>query len=82
MRQGGLPASRMTPQMRNIMMRQLINTNPQAWNAWQQARNMANGKTDQQRQQIVENLAKERGMTMDEVRSAMLQQYGIEIPQW
>lgn len=63
MRSGGNP---------NAMLQQMANQNPQV----RQFMQMINGKTPQQLRQIAENVAKERGVTLEYVA----QQLGIAVP--
>lgn len=64
------------------MMKQQINnmiqTNPQARQAWQTAQKMSQNKSPEQKRKIVENLARERGIPLDQLKQ-MAQQFGIQI---
>lgn len=64
------------------MMKQQINnmiqTNPQARQAWQTAQQMSQNKSPEQKRQIVENLARERGVPLEQLKQ-MAQQFGIQI---
>lgn len=63
MRSGGNP---------NAMLQQMANQDPQV----RQFMRMINGKTPQQLRQIAENVAKERGTTLNDVA----RQLGITLP--
>ena len=64
------------------MMKQQINnmiqSNPQARQAWQMAQQMSQNKSPEEKRKIVENLARERGVSLDQLRQ-MASQFGIQI---
>ena len=57
---------------------QMINSNPQARQAWQMAQQMSQNKSPEEKRRIVENLARERGIPLDQLQQ-MAQQFGIQI---
>lgn len=64
------------------MMKQQINNmiqaNPQARQAWQTAKQMSQNKSPEEKRRIVENLARERGIPLDQLKQ-MAEQFGIQI---
>lgn len=57
---------------------QMINSNPQARQAWQTAKQMSHNKSPEEKRRIVENLARERGIPLEQLKQ-MAQQFGIQI---
>lgn len=49
----------------------LINSNPQAQQAWQQAQQLAKGKTDDELISLVDNMCKQRGTTLNDIAAAL-----------
>ena len=49
----------------------MINSNPQAKQAWEQAQNMANGKSKAELEALVNNMAKEKGINVNELKSLL-----------
>lgn len=64
------------------MMKQQINTmiqtNPQARQAWQTAQQMSQNKSLEEKRKIVENLARERGIPLEQLKQ-MASQFGIQM---
>lgn len=61
-----------------MMIQQMINSNPQARQAWVTAQKLSNGKNDEEKRQIIENLAKERNISTEQLRE-MAMQFGIKL---
>lgn len=53
------------------IVQSLINSNPQAQQAWQQAQQLAKGKSDDELVMLVDNMCKQRGTTLNDVASAL-----------
>lgn len=67
------PKTMMKQQISNM-----IQTNPQARQAWQTAKQMSQNKSPEEKRKIVENLARERGIPLDQLKQ-MASQFGIQI---
>lgn len=57
----------------NTMVNQLIQNNPQAKQAWQQAQEMAKGKSQSDIQSIVEDMASKNGISKEQLQSMIKQ---------
>lgn len=67
------PRALMQQQINNM-----IQTNPQARQAWQTAKQMSQNKSPEEKRKIVENLARERGIPLDQLKQ-MASQFGIQL---
>lgn len=56
----------------------MIQTNPQARQAWNTAQQMSKNKSPEEKRKIVENLARERGIPLDQLKQ-MASQFGIQL---
>lgn len=57
----------------NAMVNQLMQNNPQAKQAWQQAQEMAKGKSQSDIQSIVEDMASKNGISKEQLQSMIKQ---------
>ena len=52
----------------NAMMQQIMQSNPQAKQMWQQVQQMTQGKSEQEIQKMVEEMAAKNGITTDQLK--------------
>lgn len=67
------PRALMKAQINNM-----IESNPQARQAWQMAQQMSQNKSPEEKRKIVENLARERGVPLEQLKQ-MASQFGIQM---
>lgn len=64
--------------MMKYQINQMIQTNPQARQAWNMVQQMKQNKSPEEKRKIVENLARERGVPLEQLKQ-MASQFGIQI---
>lgn len=64
--------------MSKAMIMQQIQSNPQARQAWSMVQQMKQGKTEEEKIAIVKNLAKEKGISEQELNN-LAQQFGLKL---
>lgn len=67
-----------TPMMLRSQIANLCQTNPLAQRAWAAAQQMTRGNNNEKRVEIVKNLAKERGISYEQLQE-IAKQYGINL---
>ena len=64
--------------MTKAMIMQQIQSNPQARQAWSMVQQMKQGKSDEEKIAMIKNLAKEKGMSEQDLNN-LAQQFGFKL---
>lgn len=64
--------------MTKAMIMQQIQSNPQARQAWSMVQQMKQGKSDEEKIAMIKNLAKEKGMSEQDLNN-LAQQFGLKL---
>lgn len=60
-----------------MLANMLIQQNPQLQQTWQQAQQMAKGKSPEEGQAMIKNIAKQQNINLDEMWGNMVKQFGL-----